>query len=143
MKLQTVITVSNVKTTYGSGKLNIILQDSNRTLIKKEYVEISLNSKYYNLKTDTTGQITLALNTLTTGIYDISCVFEGNDKYKATSKSVSVVVKKATPKLTAKAKTFKKTVKVKKYSVTLKTNLNKAMKNVKVTIKINKKNIYC
>ena len=139
LKLQTAITASNVKTTYGSGKLNIILRNSNGNLIKGEYVEISLNSKYYNLKTDSNGQITLALNTLSAGSYGVSCVFEGSDKYKSTSKFLLVVVKKATPKLTAKAKTFKKSVKVKKYSVTLKTNLNKAMKNVKVTIKVNKK----
>ena len=37
------------------------------------------------------------------------------------------------------AKTFKKSLKTKKYTITLKTNQNKPMKNVKVTIKINKK----
>ena len=42
-------------------------------------------------------------------------------------------------KLIAKATTFKSSVKTKKYSVTLKTSKNKAMKNTKVTLKVNKK----
>ena len=41
--------------------------------------------------------------------------------------------------MSAKAKTFKKSVKTKKYTVTLKTNKNKVMKNVKLTLKVNKK----
>lgn len=47
--------------------------------------------------------------------------------------------KKATPKLTAKSKTFKKSIKTKKYSVPLKNNAGKAMKNIKLTLKLNKK----
>ena len=42
-------------------------------------------------------------------------------------------------KLTANAKTFKKSVKIKKYTITLKNNLNKVMKNTKVTLKVNGK----
>ena len=41
--------------------------------------------------------------------------------------------------MTAKAKTFKVKVKTKKYTITLKNNLNKVMKNTKVTLKVNKK----
>ncbi|MDO5832560.1 MAG: hypothetical protein Q4Q14_06935, partial [Methanobrevibacter sp.] len=48
----------------------------------------------------------------------------------------------ATPKITAKAKTFKKSVKTKKYSITLKNNVNKVMKKTKVSIKVNKKTYY-
>ncbi len=47
-----------------------------------------------------------------------------------------ITVKKATPNLTAKAKTFKVKTKTKKYTVTLKTNENKVLKNTKVTIKV-------
>ena len=52
---------------------------------------------------------------------------------KYTTEQTVKLVKKATPKLTAKAKSFKKSVKTKKYSVTLKTNKNKAIKKAKVT----------
>ena len=38
--------------------------------------------------------------------------------------------------MAASAKTFKKSLKTKKYSITLKNNLGKVMKNTKVTLKI-------
>ena len=62
-------------------------------------------------------------------------------KITALGKSVTktITVQKATPKLTAKAKAFKKKVKTKKYTVTLKTNQNKVMKNTKLTLKVNGK----
>ena len=41
--------------------------------------------------------------------------------------------------MTAKKKTFKKSVKVKKYNIVLKDNLGKAIRNAKVTIKVGKK----
>ena len=41
--------------------------------------------------------------------------------------------------MTAKKKTFKRSVKVKKYSIVLKDNVGKAIKKAKVTIKIGKK----
>ncbi|MBQ8016987.1 MAG: hypothetical protein IJ258_02670 [Methanobrevibacter sp.] len=55
------------------------------------------------------------------------------------STSTSKTVKKLTPKLTAKAATFKVKTKTKKYSVILKTNKNKAMKKVKLYLKVNGK----
>ncbi|WP_346661564.1 hypothetical protein [uncultured Methanobrevibacter sp.] len=65
--------------------------------------------------------------------------FLGDEKYKECSKFFKIIIKKATPKLAASTKTFKKSVKTKRYSVTLKTNQNKVMKNTKVSIKVNKK----
>ena len=49
------------------------------------------------------------------------------------------MVKKATPKITAKKKTYKLKAKKKKYSITLKDNLGRAIKGAKVTVKIKKK----
>ena len=42
----------------------------------------------------------------------------------------------ATPKLTAKKKTFKRSVKVKKYTIVLKDNRGKAIKKAKITLKV-------
>ena len=58
--------------------------------------------------------------------------------YKGSTSSVKVTVKKATPKLTAKSTSYKLKVKTKKYLITLK-NQNQALKNTKVTLKINGK----
>ena len=52
---------------------------------------------------------------------------------------VAFTVKTATPKVTAKKKTFKKSIKVKKYAITLKDNKGKAIKKAVVTIKVGKK----
>ena len=51
----------------------------------------------------------------------------------------TVLWDKITPKFTAKAKTFKKSVKTKKYTITLKNDWNLVMKSMKVTLKVNKK----
>ena len=52
---------------------------------------------------------------------------------------LKVLGKKATPNLIVAKKTFKKSVKTKKYTVTLKNNINVVMKNTKITLKVNKK----
>ena len=57
-------------------------------------------------------------------------------EYGQTLAKNKITVKKATPKLAAKNKAFKVKTKTKKYTVTLKTNENKALKNTKVTINV-------
>ena len=71
--------------------------------------------------------------------YTAKITFNGNTNYEKSTKNVKVTVKKAKPKLTAKKKTFKKSVKVKKYSIVLKNNLKKAIKKAKVYLKVGKK----
>ena len=83
--------------------------------------------------------MSLNVATLVPKIYVASISFAGGDDYNKASSTVKVVVSKAVPKLSAKAKTCKKSVKVKKYKVTLKNNLNKVLKNVKLTVKVNKR----
>ena len=71
--------------------------------------------------------------------YTATVTYAGNTIYNKISKSVKVTVKKAAVILTAKAKSFKKSSKSKKYVVVLKTNQNKVMKNTKLTLKVNGK----
>lgn len=85
------------------------------------------------------GRVKLTTIALVPKTYTATFTFAGNGIYLKSTKSVNVVVKKAIPKLTAKSKTFKSTVKTKVYMVYLKTNTNKAMKNVKVSLLVNKK----
>ncbi len=59
--------------------------------------------------------------------------------YQDVQTSAKITVKKATPKITAKAKAFKKTDKIKKYTVTLKNNKNKVISGATVKITVNKK----
>ena len=84
----------------------------------------------------------ITVSGLDAGTYILSVKTVTDEEHDSVTEEAKITVNekvKLTPKLTAKAKTFKKSVKTKKYSVTLKTNKNKAMKNVKLTIKVNKK----
>ena len=90
---------------------------------------------YTVYKTSKNGALTLKLSSLKVG----TRMFELYGSYGIDGVWFKVVVKKATPKLTAKAKTFKRSDKNKKYTVTLKNKQNKVIKNTKVTITVNKK----
>ena len=63
----------------------------------------------------------------------------GDEIYAKNSTKITVTVKNSTPKLTARAKTFKNTDKTKKYTVTLKDNKGHAIKKAKVYLKVNGK----
>ncbi len=101
-------------------------------------VTVQANGKTYT-KTLVNGKATV---TLPDGNYNAVITYSGDDKYDGftITKSVSVkkpVVKKAS-KITAKKKTFKKSLKTKKYTVTLKSGKS-PIKKVKLIIKIGKK----
>lgn len=66
----------------------------------------------------------------------VTITYSGNENYAKSSCSFKVIVSKATPKLTAAKKTFKRNVKTKKYSIILKTDKNNPLAKVKVTIKV-------
>ena len=90
------------------------------------------------------GVATVDINGLSVGKHDVQVIFAGDDRYLGTSINTIVTVKnnvvpvkeKVATKFTAKKKTFKVKTKVKKYTVTLKTSKGKAVKKVKVTLKI-------
>ena len=141
-KLATTVTASKVTVTYGTSK-NIIVtlkvKESGALLAGKK-VTVTINGNSYSGTTGANGQASIAVpKGLAVKPYSAAITFAGDDKYEKSTGSVSVVVTKATPKITAKAKTFKKSVKTKKYTITLKNNLNTVMKNTKVTLKVNKK----
>ncbi len=138
VKTATKIEASKVTKTYNVAKsLVLSLKDVNGEILANKTVTITINGKDYNKTTDSNGQAILALSNLAPKTsYPAVIKFNGDDLYKASSAKVSVVVKKATPKLTAKAKTFKAATKTKQYTIILKTNKNAAIKKVKVTLKI-------
>ncbi len=76
----------------------------------------------------------------------VSAVGVGNTIIRVTTEDggkfaeCDVTVPKEKVKLTAKKKTFKKNTKTKKYDITLKDSKGKAIKNVKIILKVNKKN---
>ncbi|WP_406533870.1 DUF3344 domain-containing protein [Methanobrevibacter sp.] len=135
-KIDTSISANKVNTAYLSGtKLIVTLKDSKGNPLSNKKVSIKLNGKPYDRVTDANGQVKLDV-TSALGAYTASLTFLGDEKYTKSTSSVSVVVKKATPKFTAAKKTFKAKTKTKKYTITFKTNTGKPMKKVKLTLKI-------
>ena len=110
------------------------IKDSQGNPITNTYVNITINGVTYNCWVDENGTAALPIE-LRPNTYEADVNFE-NGNYNASNATAKVVVKKTTPKITAKAKTFKKSVKTKKYTATLKDNTGKAIKKAKLTLKV-------
>ena len=137
-KMETEILAQNIKTTYNvDRKLTITLKDSENKAIAGEKITVNINGeKTYT--TDKNGQVQISTKGLASDTYQAKIAFDGSANYKNSAKNISITVKKATPKLTAKNKAFKSGDKTKKYSISLKDNLGKPMKNVWVKLTIAK-----
>lgn len=141
------INVSKANPKFSTGDWNKIVTYGAASYLSFNYLDskmkgvtivVNLNGEK-SITVDSNGKVSLPLSGLIPKTYNVKIVFKGNSYYNEDVKTLKVTVKKATPKITAKSITFKKSVKTKKYSITLKNNLNKVMKNTKVTIKVNKK----
>ena len=135
-RIKTQLTADSITVTYnGNSNLVITLKDTNGNAVRNANVIVNINGAK-TLTTDSNGQVKLSTNGLAPNIYAAKITFDGNAVYDISSKEVKVTVKKATPALTAKAKTFKAKVKTKKYTIALRDNAGKAIKNAKVTLKV-------
>ena len=135
-KIKTQLTADSITVTYnGNRDLVITLKDTNGNAVRNANVIVNIDGAK-TLTTDSNGQVKLSTNGLAPNVYTAKITFDGNAVYDISSKEVKVTVKKATPVLTAKAKTFKAKVKTKKYTIALRDNAGKAIKNVKVTLKV-------
>ena len=137
-KVATQLSCAGVTTYYNVGKnLVVTLKDANGNVLANKMVTVNFIGKTYTKVTDANGQIIFKLSaTLLPKTYLTTITFAGDETLINSSVATKVVVKKATVKMAASAKTFKKSLKTKKYSITLKNNLGKVMKNTKVTLKI-------
>ena len=118
----------------------VTLKDSKGNPLVGRKVTVTLNNVAYTavIPSDGVGEITIPSN-LAVKTYDVTVSFAGETGISPKTINTQVVVKKATPKITASKKTFKVKDKYKKYQVTLKTNKNKVYKKQKITIKVNGK----
>ena len=140
--VETVIS-GGLSTYYNLAKdLIIKLNDKGNTPVKNAKLTVNFNGKNYVLTTDSNGQAKLRISNLNPKTYIAKVSFDGNENYLASSYNAKVIVKKAPLKLNAKNKAYKAKTKVKKYTVTLKTNIGKAMKNTKLSIKFKHKTYY-
>ena len=133
-KEPTRVFAKNNNVVYGNN-LDFVLDTYKSGLV----VSVKINGITKNYVTSNGGHIYIPTTGLGAGSYSATIIFNGNNLYEKSTSVIKVTVKKATPKITAKSKTFKKSVKTKKYGITLKDNNGKVMKDTKVTIKVNKK----
>ena len=139
-KVATKLTAPKVTATYNvAKKLVITLKDANGKALANKKVTVKVGTISKTLKTNSKGQVSVAVNTLVPKTYTATIKFAGDSSYKASSVSAKVVVKKVAPKLTAAKKTFKVKAKTKKVTATLKNNKGKVLKSTKLTLKIGKK----
>ena len=125
---------------YG-GKYSITLKDSNGRVLSGEKVTFTLNGKA--IGSATTNAKGVATITLTAKILKTAKAGKKNlvirltsSNYNAAAKTVKIAISKEKTKITTKNKAFKKSQKTKKYVMTLKNSKGKAIKGVKLTLKV-------
>ena len=129
---------------YG-GKYSLTIKDSAGKPVASEKVTFTLNGKNIGTAvTDANGVATITLTasmlkTAKAGTKNLVVKTTENSILNSVSKTIKIKINKEKVKITAKKKTFKKSVKTKKYAITLKNSKGKAIKKVKVTLKINGK----
>lgn len=144
-ELETVLIVKKATTKLTAGAVTAAYNDNKYLVITlkdgadKPIIGASLSVDFKGVKTYTTdknGQVKISVQNLAPNTYVAKISYAGNETQNRFDSYRMIVVKKATPKLKVKAKSFKVKTKTKKYSVILKSNKNKAMKNVKVYLKV-------
>ena len=128
---QVTATTSDIEQVYsGNTVFKATIIESNKTVESGKNVIFTINNKDYIERTDANGTATLSID-LPAGTYYIYTEYNNDILAKN-----QIVIKKAASKITASAKTYKAKTKTKKYTITLKNNNGKAIKNAKVTLKV-------
>jgi len=99
------VTVTKSATVISAPDVNIAYKDPNGELvatITNEHgkplvvsLNIGLNGKTYTVKTDSNGQATLSIATLTPGTYTATISYKGSSNYKASTATAKVTVTKS------------------------------------------------
>jgi predicted outer membrane repeat protein len=137
-RIKTELAANDVTATYNiNSELIITLKDSNGKVLSGVRLTVDLNG-IREYVTDANGQVSVSTKGLVPNAYVAKITFAGNAIYKESSANVNVAVKKATPKIIAKKKTYKAKAKTKKFTITLKDNTGKPIKKVKVRLMVKK-----
>jgi len=101
-KADTVISASDVSLAYKdpNGELvATIVSEHGKALVVT--LNVNLNGKDYSVRTDSNGQASIPLGTLTPGTYTATISYKGSANYKASSTTAKVTVTKAGTIITA------------------------------------------
>lgn len=137
-KQNTILSASSITVVYKGSKSLVatVTNDFNKKPIKGLKVQLTIKSKKVTATTDKNGDAKLSISAVP-GKYSATVTCLGDNFYKKSSKTVTVTVKKASPKISASKMTFKKSVKTKKYTATLKNVDGSAVSSKKLTLKVN------
>ena len=127
------------KSTDKAKYVQATLKTSNEYLTSGKKVTLTINGKKYSVKAEN-GEIKFNIASFKKkGTYNVRINFAGDSIYKSSTSNnikIKITMNKEKTKITAKAKTFKKSKKTKKYTITLKNSKGKAVKKAKVTLKV-------
>lgn len=139
-KLKTTLTASNksFSVTAKSKSITATLKNDKGKAFANKKITFKVNGKTYSGKTNSKGKVTVKLTLNAGGEYKLTVKYAGDSTYASATKTVTVKVNKIKTKITAPAKTFKKSA-TKKVTVTLKASTGKALSKKKVTLKVNGK----
>lgn len=141
VKVSTKLTIQS-KTfvvTSNSKVLTVVLNDVYGNPLVNKTLSLKINSKAYNITTDTYGKASLKVSLTNVKSYKYTVNFAGDENYTAVSGEATVKVTKQKTKLIVAKKTYKKASKNKKLIATLKTSAGKVIAKKKVIFKINGK----
>ena len=143
LKQDTYISASNKAYVINyAGTYSIALKDQKGNPLPNQKVTFTLKGKTIaSAITDAQGiaKIKLSAKTLKTakaGKKNMLISFNGDSNHNLASKTVKITINKEKTKIVAKKKTFKKSKKIKRYVVFLKNSKKKAIKKVKITLRI-------
>lgn len=93
------IEITSSESLKDNENITIKLSDLNNNPIADKNIKISLSNsndtQEYTVKTDTNGIATLNLSEGHIGTYNLTCTFDGDDKYKETSSSKEITIEKS------------------------------------------------
>ena len=137
----TSISVSNLNTYPNSNQVIVAtLVDQNQNPVIGETLTFKINSKTYNVVTDSNGKAQIKISESKEGTYTLSVSFAGDggiDYFGSDAQAKVTVKKQATKIISSNLNMIPKMVEY--YSITLKDASGNALANQKVTFKVNGK----
>ncbi|MBR6403446.1 MAG: hypothetical protein IKS48_08700 [Eubacterium sp.] len=139
-KISTKLSGKPISTSYKSKKnLVVSLKDSNGNPLRSFTIHVKLDTKSYDLNTNSNGEIQLSINNLAPGNHTAKISYYGDSNYKESSTSIKIKITKGKAAIKATSKTFKVKTKNKKYTVTLRDSDQKPIKKAKIIVIVNGK----
>ena len=139
VKKATTLSAKPLSKVYGGNEKSVIsLKDSMGKSISNALITFNVGANPTSVRTDANGMATLNLN-MVPKTYVATITYGGSGTYAASTKKIQITIKKATLKIVAAKKTFKRKVKAKKYTITLRNAQGKVIKGAKVSINVNGK----